>query len=120
MALRRFLHRLRGRNPDSVAHYSALNPVFIADSDLAQQWQAQGFDPWFGPRGWNAARHRAAFLFDRMQLARETPGEERLQPEGANDAVAADTFLGRAQDGRGVTLAEIAGFGRAPAQNERA
>lgn len=73
-ALRRFLHRLRGRDPDSVAHYSALNPAFIAEFELARQWRTQGFDPWFGPRGWNAARHRAKFLFDRMQLGRDIRG----------------------------------------------
>ncbi len=46
--LRRLIYRLRGRDPDSVAHYSALNPTFIADAGLARQWRVRDFDPWFG------------------------------------------------------------------------
>jgi asparagine synthase (glutamine-hydrolysing) len=72
--LRRLIHRLRGRDPDNVNHYSALNPAFIAEFDLARQWRAQGFDPWLGPRGCNAARHRADYLFNRSQLARDIRG----------------------------------------------
>jgi asparagine synthase (glutamine-hydrolysing) len=72
--LRRLIYRLRGRDPDSVAHYSALNPALIDELDLARQWQAQGFDPWFGPRGWNAVRHRAYYLFDNNQLGRDLRG----------------------------------------------
>jgi asparagine synthase (glutamine-hydrolysing) len=72
--LRRLLQRLRGRNPDDVARYSALNPAFIAEFDLARQWQMQGFDPWFVPSGRNAAQHRAHYLFDHNQLGRDLRG----------------------------------------------
>jgi asparagine synthase (glutamine-hydrolysing) len=71
MPLRRLIYRLRGRDPDSVAHFSALNPAFIAETGLARQWRAQGFDPWFGPRDWNAARWRAYRMFDHNQYARD-------------------------------------------------
>jgi asparagine synthase (glutamine-hydrolysing) len=67
--MRRLIYRLRGRDPDSVAHHSALNPAFIAESDLARCWREQGFDPWFGQRGWDAARSRAARVFDHNQYA---------------------------------------------------
>jgi asparagine synthase (glutamine-hydrolysing) len=67
--MRRLIYRLRGRDPDSVAGHSALNPAFIAESGLARRWREQGFDPWFGPRDWNAARWRAATLFDNNQYA---------------------------------------------------
>jgi asparagine synthase (glutamine-hydrolysing) len=69
--LRRITYRLRGRDPDSVAHFSALNPAFIAETGLAQEWRAQGFDPWFGPRDWNVARLRAYRMFDHNQYARD-------------------------------------------------
>jgi asparagine synthase (glutamine-hydrolysing) len=72
--LRRLVRRLRGHDPDSVAHYSALNPAFIAECDLARKWREQGFDPWLGLRGWNAARYRAYCLFDRNQLGRDFRG----------------------------------------------
>jgi asparagine synthase (glutamine-hydrolysing) len=72
--LRRLMHRLRGHDPDSVAHYSALNPALIAELDLARQWGEQGFDPWFGPRDWNGARHRAYRLFDHNQVGRDAQG----------------------------------------------
>lgn len=72
--LRRFLHRLRGRDPDSVARYSALNPDFIAEHRLDRQWQSQGFDPWFGGNGWNPKRHRAARMFDQNQVVRDLAG----------------------------------------------
>ena len=65
--MRRLINRLRGRDPDSVAGHSALNPAFIAESGLAQRWREQGFDPWFGPRDTNAARWRAARVFDHNQ-----------------------------------------------------
>jgi asparagine synthase (glutamine-hydrolysing) len=65
--MRRLINRLRGRDPDSVAGHSALNPAFIAESGLAQLWREQGFDPWFGPRDTNAARWRAARVFDHNQ-----------------------------------------------------
>jgi asparagine synthase (glutamine-hydrolysing) len=67
--MRRLVHRLRGRDPDSVAQHSALNPAFIAESGLTRQWREQGFDPWFGLRDWNAARWRAARVFDHNQYA---------------------------------------------------
>jgi asparagine synthase (glutamine-hydrolysing) len=69
--LRRLIYRLRGRDPDSVGHYSALNPAFIAENGLANQWRAQGFDPWFGPRDWNATRWRVHRMFDHNQNARD-------------------------------------------------
>jgi asparagine synthase (glutamine-hydrolysing) len=70
-ALRRLAYRLRGRDPDSVAHYSALNPAFIVETGLAQEWRTQGFDPWFGPRDWNATRLRVHRMFDHNQYARD-------------------------------------------------
>jgi asparagine synthase (glutamine-hydrolysing) len=72
--LRRIIHRVRGRDPDSVAHHSALNPAFIAEADLARQWRAQGFDPWFGAGDWNPKRLRARRLFDQNQYARDIRG----------------------------------------------
>jgi asparagine synthase (glutamine-hydrolysing) len=74
MGLRRLIYRLRGRNPDSVARHSALNPAFIAEAGLARQWLAEGFDPWFLPVDWNAARWRADRMFDYNQHARDTRG----------------------------------------------
>jgi len=65
---------MRGRNPDSVAHYSALNPAFMAEHGLARQWNTPGFDPWFGGDGWHPARHRAARMFDRNQVVRDLAG----------------------------------------------
>jgi asparagine synthase (glutamine-hydrolysing) len=70
-ALRRLTYLLRGRDPDSVAHYSALNPAFITETGLAREWRAQGFDPWFGPRDWNAVRMRVHRMFDHNQNARD-------------------------------------------------
>lgn len=67
--LRRLIHRLRGRDPDSVAQHSLLNPVFVADSGLADRWREQRFDPWFGPRDLNPARWRAERIFDHNQYA---------------------------------------------------
>jgi asparagine synthase (glutamine-hydrolysing) len=72
--IRRCIYRLRGRDPDSVAHFSALNPAFITETGLARQWQEQGFDPWFGARGWSAARHRAYRVFDHNQVGRDIRG----------------------------------------------
>jgi asparagine synthase (glutamine-hydrolysing) len=69
--LHRLIYRLRGRNPDSAARHSALNPAFIAEFDLGRQWREQGFDPWFAPRSWNPVRHRAFYLFDNNQLGRD-------------------------------------------------
>jgi asparagine synthase (glutamine-hydrolysing) len=65
--MRRLIYRLRGRDPDSVTQHSALNTAFIVESGLARRWREQGFDPWFGPRDWNAARWRAARVFDHNQ-----------------------------------------------------
>ena len=67
--MRRLIYRLRGRDPDSVANHSALNPAFIAESGLARRWRQQGFDPWFGPSDRNGARWRAARVFDLNQYA---------------------------------------------------
>jgi asparagine synthase (glutamine-hydrolysing) len=76
--LRRLIYRLRGRDPDSVAHYSALNPSFIMESGLAQEWRTQGFDPWFGPEYPDPKRTRAYRLFDHNQYSRDVRG---LAPE---------------------------------------
>ena len=67
----RLVHHLRGRDPRGVARYSALNPTFIADSDLARQWREVGFDPWFRKGETEAPRHRAFQLFDNNQPARD-------------------------------------------------
>jgi asparagine synthase (glutamine-hydrolysing) len=67
--MRRLIYRLRGRDPDSVANHSMLNPDFIAESGLARRWREQGFDPWFGPPDRNVARWRAARVFDLNQYA---------------------------------------------------
>lgn len=87
--LRRQLYRLLGRDPDSVARFSALNPAFIDETGLAHRWRTSGFDPWFGFDGWNPVSHRARFLFDHNQIARdfhaisrETQGFETRDPLG--------------------------------------
>lgn len=67
--MRRLIYRARGRDPDSVAQHSALNPDFAAETGLARRWREQGFDPWFGPHDWNPARWRAARVFDHNQYA---------------------------------------------------
>jgi asparagine synthase (glutamine-hydrolysing) len=72
--LRRLIYRMRGRDPDSVAHYSALNPDFIAEANLSRQWRAQGFDPWFSAEYRNPRRLRACRLFDQNQYARDIRG----------------------------------------------
>ena len=73
--LRRLVYRLKGRDPDSVARFSALNPAFIAEHDFAAKFRAENFDPWFGPadprRG---AALRAYYIFDRNQFGRESLG----------------------------------------------
>ena len=72
LRLLRLIHRLRGRDPDSVARFSPLNPSLIAELDLPRQWRAQGFDPWRIPRQRrDPARTRAYFLFDHNQFARD-------------------------------------------------
>jgi asparagine synthase (glutamine-hydrolysing) len=73
-AIRRAIQRMRGRNPNSVARYSALNPAFIAEHDLTRHWQTPGFDSWFGGDGWHPARDRAARMFDRDQNIRDVTG----------------------------------------------
>jgi asparagine synthase (glutamine-hydrolysing) len=70
-ALRRQLHRLRGRHPESIASFSMLNPALIAELDLARQWRQEGFDPSSGSDGWHPARVRARLLFDDNQVARD-------------------------------------------------
>ena len=69
--LRRLIYRMRGFDPDSVADHSALNPDFIAEAGLAQQWRKQGFDPRLGAPDWNAKRLRAHRLFDHNQYGRD-------------------------------------------------
>ena len=69
--LRRLVYRMRGLDPDSVADHSALNPGFIAEAGLAQQWRKQGFDPRLGTPDWNAKRWRAHRLFDHNQYGRD-------------------------------------------------
>jgi asparagine synthase (glutamine-hydrolysing) len=71
---RRLINRLRGRDPDSVARHSALNPAFIAEAGLARQWRAERFDPWFGPGDPNPARWRADRLFDQSQYVSDIRG----------------------------------------------
>lgn len=72
--VRRLIYRLRGRDPDSVARHSALNPAYIAETGLARLWQKEGFDPWFGPRDADPRRLRAYRLFDHNQYARDVRG----------------------------------------------
>jgi asparagine synthase (glutamine-hydrolysing) len=69
--LRRFGHRLRGRDPDDVAWYTALNPGFIAERNLSLRWRQQSFDPGFFADGWHPARYRAFRLFDYSQTGRD-------------------------------------------------
>jgi asparagine synthase (glutamine-hydrolysing) len=76
-ALRRQLYRLLGRDPDSVAQFSMLNPALIAEMDLSRQWQEENFDPWFGHNGLSPARQRAHFLFDQNQMARDNRSMSR-------------------------------------------
>lgn len=73
--VRRLIDRLRGRDPDSVAGHSALNPAFIAETGLVQQWREQRFDPWFGPDDSNPRRWRAYRLFDFAQYSRDMRGQ---------------------------------------------
>jgi asparagine synthase (glutamine-hydrolysing) len=69
--IRRLISRCRGRDPDSSARYSALNAAFIIESGLVQRWREQSFDPWFGVKGWQPARHRAYHLFDYNQMGHD-------------------------------------------------
>jgi asparagine synthase (glutamine-hydrolysing) len=68
--MRRAVHRLRGRDPDSVGRYSALNPAFVAETGLLGRWREHGFDPW-GPPGTDAVHLRASQMFDRNQHGRD-------------------------------------------------
>lgn len=70
-AVHRLIHRLRGRDPDSVAWYSALNPAYLADHQLARQWQEAGFDPRLGQMCRDSRQHRASIIFDRNQASRD-------------------------------------------------
>ncbi len=63
-SLRRFGHRLRGRDPVGISRYSALNPGFIAEHGLVGRWQEEGFDGWYMFNGWEPARHRARRMFE--------------------------------------------------------
>jgi asparagine synthase (glutamine-hydrolysing) len=72
--LRRLINRLRGRDPDSVAAHSALNPAFVADAGLPRQWREQRFDPWFGLSDSNPKRWRAYLMFDFNQYSRDIRG----------------------------------------------
>jgi asparagine synthase (glutamine-hydrolysing) len=89
LGLRSWVHRLRGRDPDDVSRYSALNPAFAAEHDLPSRWRQYGFDPSFIADGWNPARYRAYRLFDYGQngrdflaMHRETYDFELLDPHG--------------------------------------
>jgi asparagine synthase (glutamine-hydrolysing) len=74
--LRRFYMRSRGSDP-GFRRYSTLNPTFVAETRLEEQWREQGFDPSFRPSGWNPARYRARLLFDRHLLNRDSnPGAD--------------------------------------------
>ena len=75
--LRRIVYRLKGRDPDSVERFSALNPAFIAEHDFAAKFRADDFDPWFseGNRRRGAAL-RAEYMFDHNQFARDGTGIE--------------------------------------------
>jgi asparagine synthase (glutamine-hydrolysing) len=70
--LRSWVHRLRGRDPDDVAPYSALNPAFVAEHNLPSRWRQQGFDPNFFGNGWHPACYRGHRLFDYGQLGRDS------------------------------------------------
>lgn len=68
---RRAVHRMRGREPDAIERYSALNPAFVADHDLPRQWRDAAFEPWSMPAGWSAARFRARQMFELSEVARD-------------------------------------------------
>jgi asparagine synthase (glutamine-hydrolysing) len=69
--MHRTVHRLRGRDPYSVARFSPLNPAFIAEHDLPRHWREVGFDPWFYRSRRTLRRHRAAQNFDYNQVGRD-------------------------------------------------
>jgi asparagine synthase (glutamine-hydrolysing) len=68
---RRAIHQWRGRPPEGIDRYSALNPAFIADHGLPRRWRAQGFDAWPLPAGWNEKSFRAERMFDTNQAGRD-------------------------------------------------
>ena len=74
MAARRWIYRLRGRDPYSVVRFSALNPDFVADHGLIAEWRQQGFDPWDFVGSADAAWNRARRLFDFNQFTRDLRG----------------------------------------------
>lgn len=76
-AARRAIHQWRGRPPEGVGRYSALNPAFIADHGLPRRWREQGFDAWPLPAGWNEKRFRAERMFDTNQVGREFRASSR-------------------------------------------
>jgi asparagine synthase (glutamine-hydrolysing) len=69
--MRRAIHRLRGRDPDSVARTSALNPAFVAEAGLVRRWREQGFDPWGPWAGRDGTQLRAWHMFDQSQYRRD-------------------------------------------------
>lgn len=68
---RRAIHQWRGRPPEGIGRYSALNPAFIADHGLPRRWRDQGFDAWPLPAGWNEKHFRAERMFDTNQAGRD-------------------------------------------------
>lgn len=91
MGMRRAWHKIRGRDPDSVARQSGLNPDFIAQNNLPRLWREQGFDPWFEPDGWNPAQYRAWHLFDKAGIDRDNTD----WPEQTHGLAVRDSFADR-------------------------
>lgn len=75
--LRRLTHRLRGRDPDDLSHYCALNPSFVAEHKLLARWRERGHDNWFGHGGWRVRRMRIERMFDNAAPGRDRSGAER-------------------------------------------
>lgn len=73
-ALRRWIYRLHGRDPDSVTQVSALNPDFAADHGLIAEWRRQGFEPWSFIATARSVQHRATRMFDYNQFGRDRMG----------------------------------------------
>lgn len=69
--VRRLAMRLAGRDPDSAARHSALNPAYIAEHGLAGAWRSEGFDPQFVSSAADPAALRAGYMFDENQFARD-------------------------------------------------
>ena len=61
--LRQRFHRFRGRDPDSVAHYSGLAPRVARELSQSGAWRQDGFDPLFTRTGLEPAKFRARLLF---------------------------------------------------------